>query len=77
MYINKIKDELDLLKSQVLYHSNLYYNENRTEISDYEYDMLMNRIKEIEGQYPQLVTEDSPTQQVQGLASSKIGRAHV
>ena len=70
MDINKIKDELDLLKSQVLYHSNLYYNENRTEISDYEYDMLMNRIKEIEGQYPQLVTEDSPTQQVQGLASS-------
>ena len=70
MDINKIKDELDLLKSQVLYHSNLYYNENRTEISDYEYDMLMNRIKEIEGQYPQLITEDSPTQQVQGLASS-------
>ena len=70
MDINKIKDELDLLKSQVLYHSNLYYNENRTEISDYEYDMLMNRIKEIESRYPQLVTEDSPTQQVQGLASS-------
>ena len=70
MYINKIRQELDGLKGQIAYHSNLYYNENRTEISDYEYDMLMNRIKEIEGQYPQLVTEDSPTQQVQGLASS-------
>jgi len=70
MDINKIKQELDELKSQIVYHSNLYYNENRTEITDYEYDMLMNRLKEIESQYPQLITEDSPTQQVQGLASS-------
>ena len=70
MDINKIKQELDELKAKIVYHSNLYYNENRTEISDYEYDMLMNRLKEIESQYPQLITEDSPTQQVQGLASS-------
>ena len=70
MDINKIRQELDDLKGQIAYHSNLYYNENRTEISDYEYDMLLNRVKEIENQYPQLVTEDSPTQQVQGLASS-------
>ena len=70
MDINKIKQELDELKSQIVYHSNLYYNENRTKITDYEYDMLMNRLKEIESQYPQLITEDSPTQQVQGLASS-------
>ena len=70
MDINKIKQELDELKALIAYHSNLYYNENRTEISDYEYDMLLNRVKQIEGEYPQLVTEDSPTQQVQGLASS-------
>jgi len=70
MDINKIKQELDDLKKLIAYHSNLYYNENRTEISDYEYDMLLNRVKEIESQYPQLVTEDSPTQQVQGLAGS-------
>ena len=70
MDINKIKQELDELKAHIAYHSNLYYNENRTEISDYEYDMLLNRVKQIEGEYPQLVTEDSPTQQVQGLASS-------
>ncbi len=70
MDINKIKQELDELKSLIAYHSNLYYNENRTEISDYEYDMMLNRVKEIEAQYPQLITEDSPTQQVQGLASS-------
>ncbi len=70
MDVTIIKQELDELKNQIAYHSNLYYNENRTEISDYEYDMLLNRVKEIENQYPQLITEDSPTQQVQGLASS-------
>ena len=70
MDINKIRQELDELKEKIAYHSNLYYNQNKTEISDYEYDMLMNRIKEIENQYPQLITDDSPTQQVQGLASS-------
>ena len=70
MDINKIKQELDELKALIAYHSNLYYNENRTEISDYEYDMLLNKVKDIEKQYPQLITEDSPTQQVQGLANS-------
>ncbi|MBQ5312793.1 MAG: NAD-dependent DNA ligase LigA, partial [Oscillospiraceae bacterium] len=36
----------------------------------YEYDMLMQQIKNIEAQFPQLITEDSPTQKVQGLANS-------
>ncbi len=70
MDITVIKKELDELKSQISYHSNLYYNENRTEITDYEYDMLLQRVKQIENQYPQLITEDSPTQTVQGIANS-------
>jgi len=70
MDIIKIKEELDNLKKQIAYHSHLYYQENRTEISDYEYDMLLNRVKAIENEYPQLITEDSPTQTVQGMANS-------
>ncbi|MBR5520804.1 MAG: NAD-dependent DNA ligase LigA [Oscillospiraceae bacterium] len=70
MDIKKTQQELDELKSQIAYHSHLYYVENRTEISDYEYDMIMNRIKAIESEYPQLITEDSPTQTVQGMANS-------
>jgi len=64
------KEKLNSLKQLVEYHSYLYYNQNRTEISDYEYDMLMQEIKSIEAMYPQLITEDSPTQKVQGFASS-------
>ncbi|MBQ3394569.1 MAG: NAD-dependent DNA ligase LigA [Oscillospiraceae bacterium] len=70
MDIEKLKKELDELRKTIAYHSNLYYNENRTEISDYEYDMLMNRVKAIEARHPELITPDSPTQKVQGLASS-------
>ncbi len=66
------KAELDKLKEKIAYHSHLYYVENRTEISDYEYDMLMNRVKELERQFPALVTSDSPTQRVQGEVSSSF-----
>ena len=72
MDIQEIKKELEQLKDTISYHSKLYYQENRTEISDYEYDMLVNRVKEIESEYPQLITEDSPTQKVQGMASSSF-----
>lgn len=70
MELKTAQEKLNNLKQLVQYHSDLYYNQNRTEISDYEYDMLMQQIKAIEAQYPQLVTADSPTQTVQGFASS-------
>jgi len=64
------QEKLNSLKQLVAYHSDLYYNQNRTEISDYEYDMLMQEIKAIEAQFPQLITADSPTQTVQGKSSN-------
>ena len=70
MELKVAKEKLNSLKQQVAYHSDLYYNQNRTEISDYDYDMLMQQIKSIEMEYPQLITEDSPTQTVQGFANS-------
>ena len=70
MELKKAQEKLNNLKQQIAYHSDLYYNQNRTEISDYEYDMLMQEIKRIESEFPQLVTADSPTQTVQGVANS-------
>ncbi len=70
MDLKTAQEKLNNLKQLVAYHSDLYYNQNRTEISDYEYDMLMQDIKKIEMQFPQLITEDSPTQTVQGIANS-------
>lgn len=58
------------LRKTLKYHSDLYYNNDNPEISDYEYDMLNNELKAIEAEYPELITADSPTQMVGGKASN-------
>ena len=58
----KIKERYDELKKQIAYHANKYYNEDAPEISDFEYDMLMLELRNIELQNPEFVTNDSPTQ---------------
>jgi len=60
------------LKEQLNYHIKRYYDEDSPEITDYEYDMMMRELKEIEAQFPQLITSDSPTQRVGGTASEKF-----
>ncbi|MBO5361115.1 MAG: NAD-dependent DNA ligase LigA [Clostridia bacterium] len=60
------------LKEQLNYHIKRYYDEDAPEITDYEYDMMMRELKEIEAEFPQLVTSDSPTQRVGGTASEKF-----
>ena len=67
---NKIKQDIESLKDTIRYHNDLYYNQDKPEISDYEYDMLLKSLKELEAKYPELVTKDSPTQRVGGKASS-------
>ena len=55
---------LEELREQVRYHSRKYYTEDDPEISDREYDMLYRRLEDLEAQFPELVTADSPTQKV-------------
>ncbi len=59
-------EELLLLYQQAAHHSDLYYNQDAPEISDYEYDALLQQIKAIEAEHPEWMTPDSPTQQVGG-----------
>lgn len=73
MDIKEIKSELSRLRKEIRYHNNRYYNLDDPEISDYEYDMLMRRLKELESEYPELITENSPTQTVGGNAKRKAG----
>ena len=56
------------LTEQLNYHSDRYYNLDSPEISDYEYDQLMNELKALEQEFPALVTPASPTQHVGGRA---------
>ena len=56
--------EYSELKKTIEYHMNLYYNESAPEIPDYEYDLLMQRLKAAEKEHPDWVTPDSPSQKV-------------
>ena len=65
-----IEEEVIKLREQIEYHSNRYYNMDEPEITDYEYDMMMRRLKEIEKEHPELVQATSPTQKVGGSAKN-------
>lgn len=61
-----IKKKIDELKSVIRRHDRLYYVQNAPEISDGEYDRMYRQLKDLEAEYPDLVTPDSPTQRVGG-----------
>ncbi len=64
--------EITELRKEIEYHSELYYNNDAPEISDYDYDMLMQRLKKLEAEHPELITADSPTQKVGGTALNQF-----
>ena len=70
---NAVKTEYDELVKTIKHHMNLYYNQDDPEISDYEYDMLMQRLKEIEKEYPDFIMPDSPSKIVGGTAKREAG----
>ena len=63
---NEAKEEIAKLRKQLEIWSNKYYDEDNPEVSDYEYDMTMNKLKELEKEFPDLITKDSLTQKVGG-----------
>lgn len=67
------KERIEALKKTIEYHNNRYYNMDAPEISDYEYDMMMQELKTLEKEHPELTTEDSPTKHVGGTAKREAG----
>ena len=61
-----VKKEMEELRQKLRRHEYLYYVLDEPEISDAAYDKLMNRLKELEGANPELITPDSPTARVGG-----------
>ena len=60
------------LRSQLEYHGHRYYVLDDPEISDADYDALINELRDIEAAYPELLTPDSPTQRVGGKPLDKF-----
>ena len=67
-----VQEEILRLRRELEYHNKLYYVLDAPVISDYEYDMLMQRLKTLEAEHPELITPDSPTQRVGGEALSQF-----
>ena len=61
------------LAEQISYHMDKYYNQDAPEISDFEYDQLMLKLKAAEKEHPEWVTPDSPSQRVGGTAKREAG----
>ena len=62
--LEEIKKEIEFLRREIERHNYLYYVKNQPEISDEEYDALMDRLRELEQKYPQFYDPNSPTQRV-------------
>jgi DNA ligase (NAD+) len=63
------RDELEALRRRIEECSEAYYMGDAPLVSDYEFDSLMQKLKAIENEHPELITPDSPTQRVGGRAS--------
>ncbi len=65
-----VADEIEQLRAEIERHNELYYQKAEPEISDQEFDKLLERLVELETADPDLITPDSPTQRVGGRADS-------
>ena len=61
-----VEKKIEALREKIRHHEYLYYVLDNPEISDLEFDKLMQQLKDLEADYPSLVTQDSPTQRVGG-----------
>lgn len=66
----EIQKDIEDLRAEINRHSDLYYLADAPEISDLEFDQMLERLKSLEAEHPELITPDSPTQRVGGKATS-------
>ncbi|MBQ3408364.1 MAG: NAD-dependent DNA ligase LigA [Clostridia bacterium] len=68
------KSRIDELRKTLEYHAKKYYDEDKPEISDFDYDMMMNELKDLEKQFPEFVSKDSLTQKVGGHVKEEFSQ---
>lgn len=61
---SEARERIDILRKEIAEHNNKYYILNQPEISDFEFDILMNELDTLEKKFPQFISEDSPTRKV-------------
>jgi len=68
------KQRIKELSEQLIYHNRKYFDENSPEISDYDYDMMLRELEDLEREHPELINTDSPTQRVGESAGREAGK---
>ncbi len=68
-----VKRRVEELSQLLTYHNKKYYEEDAPEISDYDYDLLLRELEQLENEYPELKQESSPTLRIGGKADVKFG----
>ncbi|NLL00580.1 MAG: NAD-dependent DNA ligase LigA [Clostridiales bacterium] len=68
-----IKQEIESLRELIRYHNDRYYNQDDPEISDYEYDKLTIKLRKLEDEHPEFISEDSPIRKIGGVAKREAG----
>ena len=66
MELEEARKQVKKLREKLEYYAKLYYDMDNPAITDYEYDMMMNKLKALEKEFPELITKDSLTQKVGG-----------
>lgn len=72
MDFEQAKKQATALRAEIERNSRLYYDKDTPELSDYDYDRLMNQLKALEAEFPALADKDSPTQKVLGTPSGRF-----
>jgi len=70
--VSKAAKHITDLREKIRYHDRLYYSESQPELSDLEYDRLVEELQQLETDNPSLITPDSPTQRVSGEAIDSL-----
>ncbi|MFM9840049.1 MAG: NAD-dependent DNA ligase LigA [Cyclobacteriaceae bacterium] len=72
MLSSEAQKQIQHLTDQVNYHNDLYYQKNKSEISDFDFDLLLKKLIDLENQFPELKLPDSPTQRVGGTITKEF-----
>ena len=73
--LEKLEKKIESLREKIRHHEYRYYVLDNPEVSDADFDALMNELKKIEAEHPELITPDSPTQRVGGKPREGFARA--
>ena len=72
MVPESVLNRIEELKKELNYHSKKYYVDDDPQISDFEYDKMLRKLENLEEEYPEAITADSPTQRVGGSADNQF-----